>query len=142
MKIKKINYLLLLIATISLSGCSFADFSLDQFKTTSETKPVINNKNIPIENSAKEINIVAYNFFYSTSEITVHKGDKITINLSSADGQHDITINDFNIQSTVVDLSNSTKISFVADKAGEFEFYSSIGNQKELGLVGKLIVLE
>ena len=39
-----------------------------------------------------------------------------------------------------INTGNKTSVTFVANKAGEFEFYCSVGNHRAQGMVGKLIV--
>jgi heme/copper-type cytochrome/quinol oxidase subunit 2 len=139
MSSKKINLITLSLLAITLSGCVLNPVNNQTLPTasTAEKKDVKDNS---VQNE-KVFDLEAYNFFYSTTELTVNQGDKVTINLTSINGQHDITISEYNVQSTVTDINNKTQINFIADKVGEFEFYSSLANQKELGLVGKLIVV-
>lgn len=137
MSSKKINLIILLLVAATLSGCVLNPVNNNQTQPTAEKKDVKDNS---VQNE-KVFDLEAYNFFYSTTELTVNQGDKVTINLTSINGQHDITISEYNVQSTVADINNKTQINFIADKVGEFEFYSSLANQKELGLVGKLIVV-
>ncbi len=148
---KKINLFLLIILLTSLSGCGLTN------ETKTAVKPVANIPSIneteintetdetsttttEVESGDKIFNLNIYNFFYSPKELRARVGDQITINLNSVDGLHDFTLDEFKIQSTVIDTNNKTSVTFTADKAGEFEFYSSIGEQQQLGLKGLLIV--
>ena len=88
----------------------------------------------------KIFNITGRNFAFSQTEIRVKKGDKVKINFSSVDGFHDWTINEFNAQTTQVNAGGSASVEFVANQAGTFEFYCSVGRHREMGMVGKLIV--
>ena len=137
---KNIAKLLLIILIAStFSGCSL---NIKQTNNSSNNKQQLTSLDSSHGLSEETINLIAYNFFFSQSEIVFKKGQNVNIDLYSADGQHDIYIEGYNIQSTVVDTNNKTNLKFTADKAGEFAFYSSVGNQKELGLSGKIIVVE
>lgn len=152
---KKINLLILIGLSLSLSGCEIINKSKPDNKTN-PTKPVI--EQVPVDNNldnfststpniktpdgVKIFNLDIYNFFFSQTELNAKVGDKVTINLTSKDGLHDFTLDEYNLQSTVIDTNSQTSVNFTVDKAGKFEFYSSIGSQKELGAKGVLIVSE
>ena len=101
-------------------------------KATMETSP---------EDSmmAKAIEVEGGNFYFKPNEIKVKKGEKIVITLKSAGGMHNFVIDEFNVESETIS-GGSTTFEFVPDKAGTFEFYCSIGNHRQMGMKGKLIV--
>ncbi len=92
--------------------------------------------------SQKTFNITGRNFAFSLQEIRVKKGDTVTINFSSVEGFHDFTIDEFNARTERVQAGQSSSVTFVADKAGTFEYYCSVGSHRALGMVGRLIVEE
>lgn len=139
-KNNKIIYLLLaLILPISLSGCSLSPINNKTENQITKKEMIFDSSHNSSTNEV-DIELIAYNFFFSQNTITVKQGAKVNINLTSVDGQHDIFIEGYNVQSTLADINNQTNIIFVADKVGEFSFYSTVGIEKELGLSGKLIV--
>lgn len=90
----------------------------------------------------KEITITGKNYEFSQKEIRVKKGDFVRINFSSTDGPHDWIVDEFNAKTKQVSTGQSSSVNFVADKAGTFEFYCSVGTHRKMGMVGKLIVEE
>lgn len=88
----------------------------------------------------KTFSITGKNFSFSQSEIQVKKGDKIRINFSSTSGFHDWAIDEFNAKTQQVSTGQSDAVEFVADKAGTFEYYCSVGTHRQMGMKGKLIV--
>lgn len=93
------------------------------------------------ENSkAKVFAVEGTNFAFSQKEIRVKKGDTVRINLTSKDGFHDFVIDEFNAATDGVQTGESVSVEFVADKAGSFEYYCSIGSHRQLGMKGALIV--
>ena len=88
----------------------------------------------------KTFDLTGKNFAFSQSEIKVKKGDKVKINFKSTDGFHDWVVDEFNAKTSQVNTGGSTSVEFVADQAGMFEFYCSVGRHREMGMVGKLIV--
>ena len=90
----------------------------------------------------KEFSISGSNFKFSQTEIRVKKRDFVRINFTSADGFHDWTIDEFNAHTEQVATGNRSSVDFVADKAGTFEYYCNVGNHRQMGMRGKLIVEE
>ncbi len=94
------------------------------------------------EDGAKEFTINGTSFSYDVQQLNVKKGDRVTITFSSVNGTHDFNIDELNVHSEVVDTGETTTVEFVADEVGTFEYYCSVMNHREQGMVGSLIVTE
>jgi plastocyanin len=92
------------------------------------------------DNKIKTFDITAENFKFSNEEIRVNEGDTVRIRLSSEGGTHDLVIDEFNSQTKRLSDGESDTISFVADRKGTFAFYCSVGNHRQMGMEGNLIV--
>jgi plastocyanin len=92
------------------------------------------------QGETKRFSIEASNFKFSLPEIRVKKGDTVKINFSVREGFHDFVIDEFNVRSKQHPAGESETIDFVVDKTGSFEYYCSVGNHRQMGMVGKLIV--
>ena len=90
----------------------------------------------------KTFTVTGRNFAFSMDEIRVKKGDRVTINFSATEGFHDFILDAFNVRSERVQPGQTTSVTFVADKAGTFEYYCSVGSHRALGMVGTLVVEE
>lgn len=55
-------------------------------------------------------------------------------------GEYDIYFPDFEAKSERVAGGSSTSIVFVADKEGEFVYYSTVPGHREAGLEGRIVV--
>jgi plastocyanin len=88
----------------------------------------------------KEFTVDAFNYGYDITEIRVKQGDRVTINLTNSGGFHDLVIDEFSAATEKIREGGLTSVTFVADKAGTFEFYCSVGNHRAEGMVGTLIV--
>lgn len=87
------------------------------------------------------IDVSGKNFEFTPSEITVKQGQTVTINFTSEDGgPHDLVIDEFDVATEQVSSDETSSITFVADQIGEFEYYCSVGNHREMGMVGTLVV--
>lgn len=92
---------------------------------------------------AVTIDVSGKNFEFTPSEITVKQGQSVTINFTSEDGgPHDFVIDEFDVATDQVSSGETSFITFVADQAGEFEYYCSVGAHREMGMVGTLTVEE
>ncbi|KKT39690.1 hypothetical protein A3K29_02395 [Candidatus Collierbacteria bacterium RIFOXYB2_FULL_46_14] len=89
-----------------------------------------------------QITIEAGSFYFTPNLIRVKKGEKIKLILKANDLMHDFNIDELGVKVPVTKAGNSSIVEFTADKAGEFEYYCSIGEHRQRGQVGKLIVIE
>ncbi|MCA9390461.1 cupredoxin domain-containing protein [candidate division WWE3 bacterium] len=94
------------------------------------------------DQSVKEFTIEAGSFYYTPNMIEVQKGDTVRIIIESVDMMHDFTLDAFGVQTPVTPAGSSNTVEFVADTIGSFEFYCSVGQHRQLGQVGTLIVTE
>lgn len=90
--------------------------------------------------SVKEFTVDAFNFGYSVNEIRVSEGDTVTITLTNSDGFHDWVVDEFDAATDKIPAGETTSVTFVADKAGTFEYYCSVGSHRAQGMVGTLVV--
>jgi cytochrome c oxidase subunit 2 len=86
------------------------------------------------------IKVEAGSFYFSPSEIRVKKGDKVKIILTNKDGFHDWVVDEFNARTPQIKAGETVEIEFIADKTGTFEYYCSVGNNRQMGMKGNLIV--
>lgn len=93
-----------------------------------------------ITDEAKVFNINGTNFAFNTTEIRVKEGDTVTVNFTSSEGLHDWVIDEFSAATEQVRPGTPTSVTFVADQAGAFEYYCSVGQHRANGMIGTLIV--
>jgi plastocyanin len=70
----------------------------------------------------------------------VKKGDKVKITFQNSVGNHDFVLDAFNIKTAVLGSGKSETVEFTADKTGQFEYYCSVGNHRQMGMTGTLVV--
>jgi len=133
----KKKYLLssfIVLASLALIGASCTK---QQLIPNSPSKQTTDNKN---QQEVKIFNVTGQNFSFSIKEVTVQKGDRVKIVFASNEGFHDWVVDEFDAATSRVSVGQSTSIEFIADQVGTFEYYCSVGNHRQLGMVGKLIV--
>lgn len=86
------------------------------------------------------IDLVGTNYQFSQEEIAVEEGDIVQIRLTSGEGFHDWVVDEFDAATDRVNEGESTTVTFVADTAGTYEYYCSVGNHRAQGMFGELVV--
>lgn len=128
--------MIFLLFAILFASCSSSNQVEDNLKT---------DENIQVDESSGDfrvINLDSFNFGYSQKEITVKKGEKVKIIMTSSSGTHNFVIDELSVQSAVINSGGKTEFEFVADKIGSFEYYCSIGSHRDRGMVGTIIITE
>lgn len=90
--------------------------------------------------TVKEFTVDSFGFGYSMDTIEVNEGDTVTINLTNSDGVHDWVVDEFDAATDIIRAGETTSVTFVADAAGTYEYYCSVGNHRAQGMVGTLVV--
>lgn len=73
----------------------------------------------------KVFNVMAKQWEFIPTTITVEEGDTVVINLSSPDVAHSFTIDEFEVNEKIEPEQNKT-FEFVADKTGIYSFYCAV----------------
>ncbi|MBI4262035.1 cupredoxin domain-containing protein [Candidatus Uhrbacteria bacterium] len=94
----------------------------------------------PITPAVTTVSLSGKNFSFSQKEIRVKRGARVLVNFTSENGFHDWVIDAFNLRTKKLNTGEADVIEFTADKAGTFDYYCSVGNHRQMGMVGKLIV--
>ena len=88
----------------------------------------------------KEFNMVARQWEFEPSTITVNEGDKVVLTIKNEDVEHGFAILEFNVNEKLP-AGQITKVEFKADKKGEYSFFCSVACGKgHRDMKGKLIV--
>lgn len=82
------------------------------------------------------------NFTFAPASMQVKKGDTVRITFKNTSGTHDLVIDEFNARTKILNGGAQETIEFVANKAGSFEYYCSVGQHRALGMKGTLVVTE
>lgn len=88
----------------------------------------------------KVFKISGRNFSFSQGEIRVKKGERVKIEFENVEGFHNWTVDEFNARTAQINAGNTASVEFVANKTGTFEYYCNVGQHRQMGMKGKLIV--
>ncbi len=87
-----------------------------------------------------EFDVEGKDYEYNLNQIKVKKGDTVTINFKSTQGFHDWVIDELGVATERVNDGEHTSITFTADKTGTFQYYCSVMNHRQKGMIGYLVV--
>lgn len=91
----------------------------------------------------KEFKVTGSSFAFAPAVMSVKKGETVRIVFTNSGGKHDWVLDEFTgARTKVLDAGQSETIEFVADKAGSFEYYCSVGQHRAAGMKGTLTVTE
>ena len=90
--------------------------------------------------SVQEFAVDGSNFKFTPSTLTVKKGLPVKITFKSIQGFHDLRIEGLNIGTKQIATGASDIVTFTPDKVGTFEYYCSIGQHRQMGMKGMLVV--
>lgn len=94
------------------------------------------------DEDVKEITVENDGLSFIAGEIRVNERDQIRRTSENTGGYHDWVIDEFDAATSQFSGGDSETIEFVADTAGSFEFYCSVGNHRAQGMWGGFIVEE
>ena len=145
----KITLIIIALVILGLGGSYY------YFNSNKKIEPAVNSEEVVNTISTqdavgtselatvKEFIIESSDFKFSLSEIKVKKGDMVKITLKNIKGYHDLVIDELKVAIPKLKTAGEiVTIEFVADKAGSFEYYCSIGNHRAMGMKGSLIIEE
>lgn len=75
--------------------------------------------------ASREVHIAASQYEYGPAVISVNKGDRVTIELASADVVHGLYLDGYDLEITA-DPGQPARLTFIADKSGVFRFRCSV----------------
>jgi plastocyanin len=98
----------------------------------------------PEETINNSYDITMSNFTFSPNIIEASPGETITISLTSLGGTHDFVIDELDVQSLLLGSNESQDLTItIPDNASgmTYQFYCSVGNHREMGMVGEIMVV-
>ncbi len=133
---------LLLVLVVLALGCTQSQAGVPVKALPAEGSPAVATPGDTPQGgqAVKEFTIVASQFKFEPSTITVNQGDSVRLRVKSMDVTHGIDIEGYEINRELKP-GQEVVIDFVADKSGDFEFYCNVicgAGHKEME--GRLIV--
>lgn len=90
--------------------------------------------------TVKEITVTGSNFKFEPQIIRVKKGEKVRIIFKNSGGTHDFVIDNLELSTKQIQTGQQEVLEFSPLTLGSFEYYCSVGNHRDQGMKGTLIV--
>ena len=142
---------LVLVSGVVFSGCSLLPAKeqtvpVQPMETQVEEKPA--NDESAMETTEPEammaegkvVEVVADDFKYDVKEIRVKQGEKLTVSVMNSQGFHDFVIDELEVNSGMITAGDTMELEIPTDKPGTYEFYCSVGQHRQMGMKGMLII--
>lgn len=122
------------VILLALAGSTYV------FLNSNKTAPTTQSATISATKEIITFAVEGKPFAFTPSEIKVKKGDTVKIVFTNKAGFHDWALDEFNAKTKQINAGQTDEVTFTADKIGTFEYYCSVVNHRQQGMVGKLIV--
>ncbi|MCX6780405.1 MAG: cupredoxin domain-containing protein [Candidatus Magasanikbacteria bacterium] len=90
-------------------------------KVSASTTAEVKVPPVASQSPVKEFTITAKDWKFTPGNITVKKGDKVRLKITSVDVEHSFVLKDYNLN-VQLDPGQTQVVEFIADKAGTFSF--------------------
>ncbi len=120
--------------------CEFEACPVTKDAAAKDVTPKDTTTNGATLSNVKEFTITGTNFSFTPTVIIVKKGDKVKITFENSAGFHNFAIDEYGVSTKEVKSPNTEVVEFIANKAGSFEYYCSVGSHRALGMKGVLKV--
>jgi len=137
---KKTNWLMPVIIVVVLVGGIFFVKNNNITQSIETTRSTSIATEIATIDTSEIITVEGGMFYYKPNEIRVKKGALVKITFTNKEGFHDFVLDEFNVKTKQIKAGDSETIEFTPNEIGEFEFYCSVADHRQKGMVGKLIV--
>jgi len=104
------------------------------------TEPTTEPLEAMMDAEGKVIPVQANNYVYDVKEIKAKQGEKVTVSFTNAEGFHDFVIDELEVNTGMVPAGQTVTVEIPTDKPGTYSFYCSVGDHRQKGMEGTLII--
>lgn len=95
----------------------------------------------PVTGTEKVINVSGSEYVFSPKSIEVKAGESVKLVYKNTGNlPHDLRIDELGVKTNVIGGGKEDMVSFTPAKSGTFTFYCSVGNHRQLGMEGEVVV--
>ncbi len=122
---KRILLVLLAVFVLGLVACSQP--AQQAATPTATPAEVVDNADVAAPDPVlKELRITSYEFGFDIEPVTIKKGDRVRLTLTSRDGTHGIAMPELGVATGPVAPGGEEQVEFIANDAGSFDYYCNV----------------
>lgn len=115
--------------------------SQDSNDRTGSGSAISTDVNVGVTAHTASVTVSGGAYYLKPNVIRVREGDTVAITFKNDGGLHDLKIDGYNVITKRLSVAGETDtISFVANKKGSFDYYCTVGEHRQMGMKGTLIV--
>ena len=112
-----------------------------QVQVSPSPTAVATNEGQPVEEGVREIEVIATEYTFSPSTLSLTKGQKVILTFKNMGRMpHDFVVDELGIRTKTIQGGQSETVEFTPSEEGTFAFYCSVSNHRLLGMEGSLEV--
>ena len=112
-----------------------------QVEVNPSPTPVATNEGILAEEGVREIEVIATEYTFSPSTLSLTKGQKVILTFKNMGRMpHDFAVDELGIRTKTIQGGQSETVEFTPSEEGTIAFYCSVSNHRLLGMEGSLEV--
>ena len=135
------NIIIGLVAVVLVLGGYYLFNSKQQVQAPKVETTEQVTKEVAKESTARIITVEGNEFKFSPTSIIVEKGEKINLVFKNIGKlPHNFVVDELGITTKTINGGEEDSIEFVADKSGTFSMYCAVGNHRQQGMEGEVIV--
>ncbi|MFZ1721309.1 MAG: cupredoxin domain-containing protein, partial [Microgenomates group bacterium] len=145
------SLLLLVSASVVLAACTpestVEETEVESMPASGESmQDAVDSEEIMMEDDeTMMVTMDTGEFFFAPKVLEAKPGQTVEITLTNSEGEmpHDFVIDELNVQSEEIEMGDETVVTFTVPESAagqEYEFYCSVGEHRENGMVGTLVV--
>lgn len=116
------------------------DHKMSPSPSTEAASPSAGATTAAAKSNVKEFVVENKGMTFIPNKLEVNKGDTVKVTFKNTGGFHDWVLDEFDAQTKQIGAGKEDTVEFVANKAGSFEYYCSVGNHRQMGMKGTLTV--
>ncbi len=93
-----------------------------------------------LNGNIREFRVIGKNFAFTPTEMRVKKGEIVRVIFDNTEGFHDFRVDGYNVGTKQIYEGSTEAVEFTANQTGSFEYYCSVGQHRQAGMKGTLVV--
>ncbi len=137
--------LIVILGFIFFKNKTIAPTELEENSGAVSNMVPVEGSNVPemvvTQGAVREFVVESGSYYFAPKTLSVKEGETVKITLRNKGGYHDLKLDEFGVATKILKTAGEEDtVTFVASKKGTFQYYCSIGDHRQMGMVGTITV--